>query len=45
MKLAPDSMIRDYKLSFEMFPNFPASKLIEKNKFEYWSCKHYFWKN
>jgi len=33
MELAPDSMIRNYKLSFET--NFPASRLTEKNKFEY----------
>jgi len=33
-------MIRDYKLSFEIVPNLPASRLTEKNKFEYLSCKH-----
>jgi len=31
-------MIRD-KLSFEMLPNLPASRLTEKNKFEKLSTK------
>jgi len=31
MELAPNSMIRDYKLPFEKLPNLPASRLTEKN--------------
>jgi len=34
MELEPDSIVRDYKLSFETLPNLLASRLTEKNKFE-----------
>jgi len=44
IELAPDSMIRVYKPPLETLPNLPASRLIEKNKFEYWICKHRFLK-
>jgi len=32
MELAPDSMIRDYKLLFETLPNLPALRLTKKRK-------------
>jgi len=34
MELAPNSIVKDYKLSFETLPNLLTSRLTEKNKFE-----------